>query len=266
MKRFLALLLLSAISAAQAFVGVSQNAPSLTTVRPTAAAAANGGLPADCSQAIVGITEGWNSSHVSVCMVERRADGRWVRVLGPFPGRLGYNGAVWGRGLHSVPRGAVLKTESDGRSPVGIFALGGLWVTNKQPVQHDPRLPLVKVGPNDLWISDTRMPQYYNRHMRLSHPAATAWEKHEQMRQTDYPHSIKMLICHNTERPVNNGGSAVFFHIWRRNGEAATAGCTSMAEENLRALIARVNTARRPVYILLPREEYEQRRALWRLP
>lgn len=231
---------------------------------------AQGNMPPQSTQAVIGITEGWNSSHVSISVVERNRSGQWTRVLGPIPGRLGRNGAVWGLGLHANPRGATLKKEGDGRSPVGIFAIGGLWVTNSKAVKHDSRIPLVKVGPNDLWVSDTKHPELYNRYVHLDHPAATPWELHEQMRQTDYAHSIKLLICHNTAetkgRPVNGGGSSIFFHIWRNDGAAPTAGCTAMAEPHLRALIARLDAGRHPVYILLPKEEYARLRSTWRLP
>ncbi len=227
-------------------------------------------LPAECSQAIIGIAGGWNDSQVTLSLVERNGKGQWQRVLGPIPGRLGRAGLVWGLGLHENPRGATIKQEGDGRSPAGIFRIGGLWVTHKTPVKHHRRLPEVKVGPHDLWVSDPRLPHLYNRHLRLDHPARTPWELQEQMRQNDYPHSIKLLICHNKEdtpgRPVVGAGSSIFFHIWRREGAAPTAGCTSMAETNLRALIARINPRRHPVYILLPRAEYARLRAAWRLP
>lgn len=227
-------------------------------------------VPVNCSQAIIGITDGWNSSQVSLSMVEKDRAGNWVRVLGPIPGRLGRNGCVWGLGLHPLPTGAVIKQEGDGRSPAGVFLLGGLWTTNPTPVAHNRRIPEVKVGPNDLWVSDTSQPRLYNRYVRLNHPARTEWEKKEQMRQTDYPHSIKLLIRHNTEetpgRPIVGAGSSIFFHIWRRDGAAPTAGCTSLAEQNLRAIIARLNPAANPVYILLPRTEYARLRRAWQLP
>ena len=90
------------------------------------------------------------------------------------------------------------------------------------------------------------------------------------MRQTDYPHSIKMLIHHNTVEsvgtPIVGAGSSIFFHIWRREGAAPTAGCTAMPEENLRAIISRLRARRNPVYILLPRAEYARYRSDWKLP
>lgn len=231
---------------------------------------AQAAVPATCTQAILGIAEGWNSSHVTISVVEKNAQGQWVRVLGPYKGRLGRNGLVWGLGLHNNPRKATTKKEGDGRSPAGIFALGGLWVTHPTPVKHHRSIPYVKVGPNDIWVTNTTDARMYNRHVRLDHPACTAWELKEQMRQKDYPHSIKMLICHNTpERKggvVVGGGSSIFFHIWRKGGKSPTAGCTSMQESDLRTMIARLDPARKPVYILLPKSEYIRLRQSWRLP
>lgn len=226
-------------------------------------------VPGNCTQAIIGITDSWNSSHVTLTLAEKNAAGKWQRVLGPFPGRLGRNGTAWGMGIHKTPAGN-RKKEGDGRSPAGIFALGGLWVTNATPVQHDPAIPYVKVGPSDLWVTDPACPKLHNRHVRLNHPASTPWELKEQMRQTDYPHSIKMLVHHNTVEsvgsPIVGAGSSIFFHIWRRDGAAPTAGCTSMQEENLRAVIARLRARKNPVYILLPRSEYARYREAWELP
>lgn len=227
-------------------------------------------MPRESSQAIIGITDGWNNSHVTLSLVEKDRNGRWKTVLGPYPGRIGYRGTVWGLGLHKNPWFARTKTEGDDRSPAGIFDIGGLWVCNPTPVEHDSSIPLVQVGPNDLWISDQRLPKLYNRHVRLNHPASTPWEKHEQMNQKDYHHSIKMLVHHNTPQstgtPKVGKGSAIFFHIWRKQGQHATAGCTTMCEEHLRSMIARLNSRKRPVYILLPQQEYASRRKDWGLP
>lgn len=227
-------------------------------------------IPAACTQAVLGIADSWDSSHVTLSLVEKNSAGQWQRVLGPVRGRLGRAGLVWGLGLHANPRGATIKKEGDGRSPAGIFAIGGLWTTTPTPVKHHRSMPEVRVGPRDLWVSDTATPQLYNRYIRLDHPAATPWELREQMRQHDYAHSIKLLICHNTQetpgRPVLGAGSSIFFHIWRRDGAAPTAGCTSMSEPDLRAIIARLNPTRHPVYILLPRSVYTGLRGPWALP
>lgn len=224
-------------------------------------------LPGNCTQAIVGNASGWNDSHVRISLLEKR-NGQWVMVKGPFPGRLGKNGLVWGLGLTAPPNGERAKQEGDLRSPAGVFALGGCYGTVSN-LQKNRSLNYRKVTPNDLWVEDASSPQY-NHHIVLNHPAATPWELQQQMKLNDYPHSIKLFIKHNAPddrgRPIAGAGSSIFFHIWRADGAAPTAGCTTMSEANLRSLIAWLNPARNPVYILLPQNDYMKLRTLWGLP
>lgn len=158
-----------------------------------------------------------------------------------------------------------MKREGDGRSPAGVFDLGGVWGAHRSVKKH-PRTFYHQVTSRDLWVEDGAS-EYYNQFLTLEHEPATEWEKRAQMVQNDYPQSLKMFIAHNA-RPnvVAHGGSSIFFHIWRREGAAATAGCTTMVEEKLRWLIATVDPGRRPLYVLLPRAEYEKYKPLWKLP
>lgn len=226
-----------------------------------------GALPESCSQAVVGVTDGWNSSHVQLTMLEKK-DGRWTPVKGPFPGRLGKSGTIWGLGLTLPPKNAKVKTEGDLRSPVGVFALGGVYGTVDTPQKHRS-LPYRKVTPADLWVEDPNSPQY-NHHIILKKPASTKWELEQQMKLNDYPHSLKIFIKHNAPgdpgRPIARAGSSIFFHIWRRDGQAPTAGCTTMSEADIRALIRWLDPTKKPVYILLPKNEYLKLRKIWGLP
>ena len=109
-----------------------------------------------------------------------------------------------------------------------------------------------QVTARDLWIEDPSSPEY-NRNVVLDHDPATPWEKKQQMKQADPAHALKLFIAHNAPpRAVPNAGSSIFFHIWRDDGGRATAGCTSMAGTKLRTLVARIDPARHPLYILLP--------------
>ncbi len=221
-------------------------------------------LPRDSSQCVLGVADGWNSSTVTLRYVEKQG-GQWQQVGDSWKGRLGSKGLVWGRGLHPVPEGATLKTEGDGRAPVGVFDLGGIWGAHATVKKH-PKMPYRQVTSRDLWVEDPRSKDY-NHHLVIDREPTTAWEKKAQMKQDDYPHSLKLFIAHNAPpRVVPNGGSSIFFHIWRRDGAAATAGCTTMEEERLRWLIATVDPGRRPIYVLLPRAEYEKLKPLWKLP
>jgi len=221
-------------------------------------------IPKATEQCIVGISEGWNSSHVSVSCYEK-SWGKWKRVHGPWTGRLGRTGSVWGLGMNPVPAGATLKKEGDGRAPAGVFRIGGAWGYEASIRKH-PKLFYRQISSRDLWVEDSTSSSY-NRHLILDHEPATAWEKKQQMRQGDYAHSLKLFIGHNAPPKVKpGGGSAIFFHIWRGGGSKPTAGCTTLAEENLRTLIAWINPGKQPVYTLLPKTEYEKYRSSWRLP
>jgi L,D-peptidoglycan transpeptidase YkuD (ErfK/YbiS/YcfS/YnhG family) len=221
-------------------------------------------LPERSGQCILGVADGWNSSHVTLSYHEKK-DGKWVPVGEAWKGRLGSKGLVWGRGIHPNPRGANVKKEGDGRAPAGVFNLGGVWGVDKQVKKH-PKTFYHQVTPRDLWVEDPSS-KYYNQFLSLNREPKTEWEKKAQMRQNDYPHSLKMFIAHNAFPDIEKGaGSSIFFHIWRRGGAAATAGCTTMEEEKLRWLIATVDPALRPLYVLLPRSEYEKLKSDWKLP
>ena len=221
-------------------------------------------LPAASEQCVVGVSPAWDSSQVTLTCYERRG-GKWVPVLGPWAGRLGRSGSAWGLGIHPVPAGTVLKKEGDGRAPAGVFRIGGAWGYDSAILKH-PKLPYRKITSRDLWVEDSASPSY-NRHLVLDHEPATAWEKKQQMRQGDHAHSLKLFIAHNAPPKVQpGGGSAIFFHIWRADGSKPTAGCTTLSEERLKAMIAWINPDTQPLYVLLPKADYESYRSLWLLP
>jgi L,D-peptidoglycan transpeptidase YkuD (ErfK/YbiS/YcfS/YnhG family) len=228
-------------------------------------ASADFSLPASSTQLVVGLTDGWNNSKVTLTYYERQPGGGWRPVGSSWPGRLGSNGSVWGLGIHPLPAGVKTKTEGDGRTPAGVFRLGGAW-GYAPTLQRHPQLPYRQVTSRDLWVEDSASP-HYNRHLILDHEPATPWELKQQMRQGDYPHSLKLFIAHNAPPQARPGaGSAIFFHIWRGAGSQPTAGCTTMAEADLRALIARIDPTQRPLYLLLPKQEYARLQKPWGLP
>lgn len=221
-------------------------------------------LPKESTQCIVGIAKDWNSSHATLSYYEKQ-NGKWTQVGPSWPARLGKSGLIWGRGLSPAPRGASLKKEGDWRAPAGVFDLGGVWGYEKS-IRKNPKLYYRKVTPQDLWIEDPSSPKY-NQNIIIDHAPTTAWEKKQQMKQSDPAHALKLFIAHNAPpRVTPGGGSSIFFHIWRGGGSKPTAGCTTMAEAQLRSLIARLDPARRPLYILLPQQEYQKYRTPWKLP
>ncbi|MFD2158631.1 L,D-transpeptidase [Rubritalea tangerina] len=224
-------------------------------------------LPQQSRQVVVGTAKSWNSSYVTVTLYERK-DNQWKALTASVTGRLGKSGLAWGRGIHPYQSKPYLKREGDKRAPAGVFQIGGAYGVHKSIKKHRS-LPYTQVTTRDLWVEDSSSP-YYNRHLRLNHEPSTTWEKKAQMRQNDYPHSLKLYIGHNTATPKTkakpNAGSAIFFHIWRNGGKSATAGCTTLPEAQLRLLISKIDPNKSPLYVLLPQAEYQKLKADWKLP
>ncbi len=230
----------------------------------TLIAAAAFELPRNSSQCLVGTSDGWDNSHVTLTYYEK-SDGRWQPVGESWQGRLGKSGLVWGSGLNPVPRGVPTKREGDKRSPAGVFALGGAWGYDAT-IRKNPKQFYHQVTRRDLWVEDPESP-HYNEFVVLDHDPSTAWEKKQQMKQGDYAHALKLFIAHNpAPKAVPNAGSSIFFHIWRGGGSIPTAGCTTMEKSKLQEVISRIDPARNPLYVLLPKSEYQKYRADWKLP
>ncbi|MEO5913015.1 MAG: L,D-transpeptidase family protein [Luteolibacter sp.] len=221
-------------------------------------------LPSNSSQCVVGISDGWDSSNVTLTFYEK-SGGAWKPVGDSWKARLGKSGLVWGKGLSPVPNGAVTKKEGDNRSPAGVFSIGGAWGYDST-VRKSPSQFYQKVTSRDLWVEDSASPQY-NQHILLDHEPATAWEKKQQMKQDDDAHALKLFIAHNAPpNAVPNAGSSIFFHIWRGGGTKPTAGCTTMEKPKLQWVISRIDPARHPLYVLLPVADYQKYKAAWKLP
>ncbi len=221
-------------------------------------------LPEKSSQCLIGITDTWDSSTATLTLYHK-VNGHWQVAGVPWQARLGKNGLVWGSGIHPVPAGSATKKEGDKRSPAGVFAIGGVW-GYEPSIKKKPELYYHQVTSRDLWIEDPASPKY-NQNVIIDHEPNTPWEKKQQMKQADPAHALKLFIAHNAPpKAVPNAGSSIFFHIWRGGGSKPTAGCTSMEEARLRSLIARINPKEHPLYILLPKAEYEKRRGPWKLP
>jgi len=221
-------------------------------------------LPSGCHQCLVATVAGWEATTATLRLFEK-SGAQWRLVGGPWKARLGREGLVWGVGLHPSPVGRPLKREGDWRTPAGVFRIGGAW-GYAPDVARKPGLPYTKITPRDLWVEDPESP-HYNRHVRLGAEPLSDWEKKQQMKQGDAAHALKLFIAHNAGPHIFAGaGSAIFFHIWRGGGSKPTAGCTTLSEENLRDLIAAIDPAKEPLYVILPEEEYGRLRESWKLP
>jgi L,D-peptidoglycan transpeptidase YkuD (ErfK/YbiS/YcfS/YnhG family) len=148
-----------------------------------------------------------NGSYATVRGCQRQADGSYTQALGPYSGRVGYNGVV----------SAASKREGDGRTPAGVY-----WLRNGFGALGNPGLarPWTVVGANHVWVDDSRS-AYYNT-MQLG-PANGRWAHAEKLLNRP-AYDYAQAVAYNDAR-VPYAGSAIFLHV---STGGATAGCVSV--------------------------------------
>ncbi len=213
-------------------------------------------------QLIVSIAPGWDSSGGRLQLFERQGAG-WAASGPAWPVLYGKNGLVWGRGVLGTGEPGAHKQERDGRAPCGVFRIGTIY-TYDAALPGGAKYPFHTVGAGDAWVDDVTSPDY-NRHVAIDPANPPAWFEKQKMRHGDFAYRWLVEIRHNSDPPAPGAGSAIFFHI-RRGATRPTAGCTTMAEENLVNLIRWLRADQRPHYALLPRTEYETKWKAWGLP
>ncbi len=222
------------------------------------------GVPEDCTQLLVATAPDWNSKQAKLQMFERDRGGPWVARGESIPVLLGKAGLAWGTGLAGQNEKGLRKKERDQRAPAGIFRLGKVYTYDaKLPPGAD--YPFRQVTKADAWIDDPTLPNY-NRFVTIPDPEnPPPWFEKQEMRHNDFAYRWLIDIRHNSDPPVPGDGSAIFFHI-RRGVTRPTAGCTSMAEEDLVRVIKWLRAERHPCYTLLPAAEYAAKWEGWNLP
>ncbi len=219
------------------------------------------------TQMVVVTTAGWDTVNAVLQRYERAGAGQpWRAVGGAIPAAVGRTGVAWGDGLHPGPGPGAgpRKREGDGKAPAGIFALSSAFGYAGPDEAAWVRMPYVQADASIECVDDSRS-RYYNRRVDRDTIARPDWTSHEEMRRPDPLYRWGVWVDHNSNPPRPMGGSCIFLHVWGGPG-VATSGCTAMAEDDLRAVLAWLDPRARPVLVQLPRAEYASLRAAWDLP
>jgi len=109
--------------------------------------------------------------------------------------------------------------------------------------------------------------EYYNMvvNMREKGLDPGALPSHETMIRDDDYYKYTILVGHNMNPVVQEGGCCIFLHLW--GGEdSSTAGCTAMSEPDMVKLLALLDPELKPVIVQLTRKSYFRLRESWDLP
>jgi L,D-peptidoglycan transpeptidase YkuD (ErfK/YbiS/YcfS/YnhG family) len=179
-------------------------------------------------------------------MLERSKGGPWQPVAGPLPCVLGHKGLGWGLGEQASPLwapGWPQKREGDKRSPAGVFPIPMAFGLAPEPGKI--RLPYVELTDEVVGVDDPAS-MHYNRIVRRSQ-VEKDWNSDEPMRRWGDLYSSGAMIGHNMGQ-VPGGGSCIFLHVWPGEGRG-TAGCTGLAEKDVRQILEWLDPAREPRWV-----------------
>ncbi|HET8899426.1 MAG TPA: L,D-transpeptidase family protein [Rhodanobacteraceae bacterium] len=209
---------------------------------------------------------GWDSTQGTLRRFERDGSG-WREVGAAAPIVVGRNGAAWGLGLNApIHDSGPIKREGDGRSPAGVFAIGEAF---GYAAGDATALPYTAMTASD-WCVDVSGSPYYNRIVDAASVGADAVAgASEHMRLDLFNHGdqryrLGFVIEHNRQQHPG-GGSCIFAHLWS-GPTSTTSGCTAMADPTMQRLLAWLDPAQQPVFVLLPDTQYARLRTAWQLP
>jgi L,D-peptidoglycan transpeptidase YkuD (ErfK/YbiS/YcfS/YnhG family) len=157
-----------------------------------------------------------SGSYATVRGCQRQADGSYLQVLGPYSGRVGYNGVI----------SAASKREGDGRTPAGLY-----WLHDGFGALANPGLARhwTMATSRHVWVDDSRS-RYYNT-MQLE-PANGRWTSAEKLLNRP-AYDYAQVVAYN-RAAVPYAGSAIFLHV---GTGGATAGFVSVSASALVALM-----------------------------
>lgn len=240
--------------------------PLVEALLAAAVVSAASAAPADdCRQIVLVVVPDWPSQRGTLDRYDR--DGAsWRRAGTPLPVTIGRAGCGWGMGLEPVPDDGPRKREGDGRSPAGVFPIGIAFGAEES---LDTGLTYRRMTAHD-WCIDMPESPLYNRIVDDRETGADAVRgSTEPMRRDlhldgDRAYSVGFVIGHNAGCEAG-AGSCIFAHPWR-DASSPTAGCTALAEPELRGLLRWLRADAGPRFVLLPAAEHRRLWRAWDLP
>jgi D-alanyl-D-alanine dipeptidase len=215
-------------------------------------------IPKQTKQLVTAVVADWTSTSAQLTLWQRTTSG-WERMIEPWPAVIGKAGTAWGIGT-SPTREGPLKKEGDLKAPAGVFAFRMTYGYAEDP-PRGWRMPYEQSA--DLECVDDPASEHYTKIIDRKQ-VPSDWQSAEQMRRDDDLYEWVLDVAHNPDAKPG-GGSCIFLHVWS-GPESSTAGCTAMDKPKLEALLAKLDPASQPLYVLLPRAEYSAVAPLWGLP
>lgn len=242
---------------------ISACAAAASVVAVPAGVAATAPLPerlahvGDSRQVVVVTTSRWTTSYAKLQTWKLSRTDEWTRVIDPIPARVGWNGV----------RREVNRKQNTGTTPAGTFGmLSGFGLAKPSGVD----LPYRQVDQNDWWPYDPTDPKTYNvfQPHRVQHAKwRTDWAERLTSFGAQYRYAVVLdynlpsgITWRNGQRIAREtadttAGGGIFLHV---SGSGATAGCVSIARDQMRRILRWLDPAKDPVIVIGPSSVIEK--------
>ncbi|WP_051261387.1 L,D-transpeptidase family protein [Desulfovibrio inopinatus] len=205
-------------------------------------------------QAVVVIADDMNTPYGEMQRFARsRPHAPWKKIGHASRVELGKNGLAWGRGIVKIlPQHSAIpqKLEGDGRSPAGVFFLGHILATpegiNDLGFRHD----VETITPRHLCVEDPASP-YYNQLVNRDAITSPELDTVQSTLLTSGLFTYAIYVGQNQPHPIPGGGSCVYLHLKRKDGDA-TAGCTALHSNAMLTLLHWLNPKASPILVQIP--------------
>jgi len=193
-------------------------------------------------QLIIVTTKNWSTSNGKLQRYDKQGK-NWHKVGKEISIKLGRNGLGWGRGLHTIPKGAkIIKQEGDGKAPAGIFTLKQAFGYNPFAVEY----PYEVYKMTDHCVDDVNS-KLYNKIVDSTKVKRDYKSKEHMKFPKDY-YKYGIVINHNhidEKGAIPGAGSCIFMHIKK----VPTAGCTVMNEGEMKEIIKWLDADKDPLLL-----------------
>ncbi len=202
-------------------------------------------MPIETKQIIAIVSSDFNSSNATLSRLER-INGKWKHIGKTFDIKIGKNGMGWGLGVHKVPLAAtIIKSEGDGKSPIGIFGLGMAFGYESFDVEY----PYSVMKEYHHCVDDGKS-RFYNQIINSNNKMVKDYNSYENMKFEANYYKYGIVVKHNPDN-IPSKGSCIFMHI----KSIPTTGCDAMSEEQMKELIGWLKKDANPILIQAPASE-----------
>lgn len=178
-----------------------------------------------CGQLVTVKADG---SAAQISAYERSSSCGWRSAMPDVAGRVGIGGVT------------EEKTEGDKKTPAGLYGLGMAFGTEPEP---ETKLSYRQIDGDSYWVDDGASPAY-NTWVE----GAGDWRSAEHLADHQSAYALAVVIEYNTDPVVPYAGSAIFLHC----GSTPTAGCVSIAHEDMARILKWLDPSANPMILICP--------------